>query len=122
MTTCITEPAWEIWVLFAYEPQHEISNNVVCATSKGSDQPDQSLCLSLEYSMTVKLLIKRHLEFLSLKRGCTGSSESIHVKMPHCWKSHVAAHMCKASHMHVQLSSEDRGLDFGLGLICVLTL
>ena len=22
-----------------YEPQHEISNNVVCATSKGSDQP-----------------------------------------------------------------------------------
>ena len=21
-----------------YEPQHEISNNVVCATSKGSDQ------------------------------------------------------------------------------------
>ena len=21
------------------EPQHEISNNVVCATSKGSDQP-----------------------------------------------------------------------------------
>ena len=33
-----------------------------------------------------------HLEFLSLKGGCTGSSESIHVKMPHCWKSHVAAH------------------------------
>ena len=23
----------------------------------------------------------------------TGSSESTHVKMPHCWKSHVAAHM-----------------------------
>ena len=23
----------------AYEPVHEISNNVVCATSKGSDQP-----------------------------------------------------------------------------------
>ena len=22
-----------------YEPQHEISNNVVCATSKASDQP-----------------------------------------------------------------------------------
>ena len=43
--------------------------------------------------MTVKLLTKQHLEFLSLKGGCTGSSESIHVKMPHCWKSHVAAHM-----------------------------
>ena len=42
--------------------------------------------------MIVKLLTKHHLEFLSLKGGCTGLSESIHVKMPHCWKSHVAAH------------------------------
>ena len=24
---------------FIIEPRHEISNNVVCATSKGSDQP-----------------------------------------------------------------------------------
>ena len=74
---------------------HEVSNNVVCATSKASDQPaqsDQSLCLSLEYSMTDKLLAEDHLEFLRLKGGCTGSSESTHVKMSHCWKSHVAAH------------------------------
>ena len=41
--------------------------------------------------MSVKLLTEHHLEFLSLKGGCTGSSESIHVKMPHCWKSHVVA-------------------------------
>ena len=41
--------------------------------------------------MIVKLLTERHLEFLSLKGGCTGSSESTHVKMPHCWKSHVTA-------------------------------
>ena len=46
-------------------------------------QSDQSLCLSLEYSMTVKLLIEHHFEFLSLKGGCTGSTESTHVKMPH---------------------------------------
>ena len=44
-----------------------------------------------ENSMTVKLLIKQHLEFLSLKGGCTGSSESTLVKMPTCWKSHVTA-------------------------------
>ena len=56
-------------------------------------QSDQSLCWSLEYSMTVKLLTEYHLEFLSLKGGCTGSSESTLVKMPHCWKSHVAAHL-----------------------------
>ena len=42
--------------------------------------------------MSVKLLIEHHLEFLSLKGGCAGSSESTLVKMPHCWKSHVAAH------------------------------
>ena len=41
--------------------------------------------------MAVKLLIEHHLEFLSLKGVFTGLSESIHVKMPHCWKSHVAA-------------------------------
>ena len=54
-------------------------------------QSDQSLCLSLEYSVNVWLLTEHHLEFLSLKGGCTGSSESTLVKMPHCWKSHVAA-------------------------------
>ena len=41
--------------------------------------------------MSVKLLTEIHLEFLSLKGGCTGSSESTLVKMPHCWKSHVTA-------------------------------
>ena len=43
--------------------------------------------------MTIKLLTEHYLEFLSLKGGCTGSSESTHVKMPHCWKSHVRVHM-----------------------------
>ena len=41
--------------------------------------------------MIVKLLTKHHLEFLSLKGGCTGSSESTLVKMPNCWKSHDTA-------------------------------
>ena len=44
--------------------------------------------------MTVKLLIEHHLEFLSLKGGCRGSPVYVHVKMPHCWKSYVAAHLC----------------------------
>ena len=43
--------------------------------------------------MIVKLLTEHHLEFLSLKGGCTGLPESIHVKMLHCWKSHVTAHI-----------------------------
>ena len=44
------------------EQRHEITNNVVCATQQrlrsacANAQSDQSLFLSLEYSMSVKLL------------------------------------------------------------------
>ena len=61
--------------------------------------------------MIVKLLTERHLEFLSLKRGCRGSSESTHVKMPHCWKSHLTALMilllflCNTGHIPVSAIS-----------------
>ena len=48
----------------------------VCAYA----QSDQSLYLSLEYYLTVRLLTGHHLEFLSLKGSCTGSSESTLVK------------------------------------------
>ena len=44
--------------------------------------------------MTVKLLTEQHLQFLSLKGGCTGPSESTLVKITHCWKSHVATDLC----------------------------
>ena len=57
-------------------------------------QSDQSLCLLLEYFMSAKLLTEHHLEFLSLKGGSTGSSESPLVKMPYCWKLRVTAQMC----------------------------
>ena len=39
------------------------------------------------------LLYEHHLGFLSLKGGCTGQSGSTLIKMPHCWKSHVMAHL-----------------------------
>ena len=43
--------------------------------------------------MSVKLLTGHHLEILSINGGCTGSSESTLVKIPHCWESHVVAHL-----------------------------
>ena len=43
--------------------------------------------------MNVKLRTEQHFEFLSLKMGCRGSSESTCVKMPHCWKSHELAQL-----------------------------
>ena len=41
--------------------------------------------------MIVKLLTEHHLEFLSLKEGYRGSSDSTLVKMSNCWKSRAAA-------------------------------
>ena len=43
--------------------------------------------------MFVKLLTEHHLECLSLKGGCRGSSESTYVKIPNCWKSHALAYI-----------------------------
>ena len=66
--------------------QQNLKSACACA------QSDQSLCKSLEYFMTVKLLTEHYLESLSLKGGCTGWSESTLVKMPNCWKSSALAH------------------------------
>ena len=52
--------------------------------------------------MHVKLLTEHHLEFLSLKGGCTGLSESTLVKMPHSWKS------CVTDHNYVDDTSRQR--------------
>ena len=49
--------------------------------------------------MIVRLLAEHNLEFLRLKGGCTGSSESTHVKMPHCWKSHATARLIAHSYL-----------------------
>ena len=59
--------------------------------------------------MTVKLLTEHHLEFLSLLGGCTGSSESIHVKMPLCSKSHVAAHIWASRQENLSLGFLSKG-------------
>ena len=49
--------------------------------------------------MLVKLLTEHHLAFLSLQGGCTCSSESTLVKIPHCSKSHVEARLyCDVSY------------------------
>ena len=72
---------------------------MVCATGKSSDQPAHTCSLirafasRLTISLMVKLLAEHNLEFLSFKGGCTGSSESIRVKMPHYWEAHIAAQL-----------------------------
>ena len=55
--------------------------------------------------MIVKLLTEHHLECLSLKGGCRGSSESTHDEMPHCWKSHALAQLFNPRTLSVLISS-----------------
>ena len=43
--------------------------------------------------MAVKLMTENNLEIISLIGGCRGSSDSTLIKMPHRWKSNVAAHI-----------------------------
>ena len=70
--------------------------------------------------MTVKLLAQQHLECLSLKGSCTGSSESLLVKMPHCWKSHVAAQMNLGLSLHNYLSHRKIVMvDLKFGIKCL---
>ena len=61
--------------------------------------------------MTVKLLTEHHLEFISLKGGCTGSSECSLVKMFDCRESHVVAHMhlsCSILFSVLQLKKKEK--------------
>ena len=47
--------------------------------------------------MAVKFQTEQHLELLSVDKDAAQAPESIHVKMPHYWKSHVAAHIIAKS-------------------------
>ena len=49
--------------------------------------------------MTINLLTEQYLEFLSLKGGCTGSSEST------CVGNHVAAQIIKPQHAELHCNS-----------------
>ena len=69
----------ELHVSHALEPRHEISSNVVCAISKGSDQPAHMCSLIKAFASTCSLnilLLLSNFELFNLKGGCTGSSES----------------------------------------------
>ena len=76
-----------IMALECIEPVHEISNNVVCATSKVLD-------------MIVKLL-SEHLFLVSkLKRMLQRLVRVYTCQMPHCWKSRLELE-CHGSYLRL---------------------
>ena len=56
----------------------------------GIAQSGQNLALR---RLAIRRLTEHHLQLLSLTSGCTGSSASTLVKIPHCLESHVMAQM-----------------------------
>ena len=76
--------------------------------------------------MIVKLLPEHHLELLSLKGVCRGSSESTLVMISNSWKSYAAAQFCKFGtyltcanvpiNAHAAVSGRATGLMFGMRL------
>ena len=53
--TMPTEKEWVSFV-FLFEPPHDISNNVVCATSKASDQPAHMRSLIRAFACRLNIL------------------------------------------------------------------
>ena len=81
---------------------------MVSATSKASDQPVHMCSLIRAFASRLNILWMSSYwlnEFLSFKGSYTGSSESTLVKIPHCWKSHVTAHL-------LELTNSWRWTDF----------
>ena len=72
---------FNIWVAARYFQQCGECDQQSLRSACTYAQSDQSLCYSLEYSLSVKLLTEHNLKFLGFKGGCTGSSESTLVKM-----------------------------------------
>ena len=85
---------WCSALIIIIEPWHGISNNVVRATSKASDQHAHTCSLIRAFTSRLNIpwllshLPNILLEFFVSKGGCTGSSESTLVKMPHCCTCH----------------------------------
>ena len=81
-------------------------------------QSGQSLCYSLDYSISIKLLTEHHLEFLSLKGGCTDSSQSTLDKIPHCWN--LMSRLKLFTGMLSINSNKKRNMPIHLDLLCVI--
>ena len=54
-SACFGSPIWH-WSKISNEPWHEISNNVVCATSKASDQPAHTRSLIRAFASRLNIL------------------------------------------------------------------
>ena len=67
-------------------------------------QSDQSLCLSLEYSLNVKVLTEQNLEFLSLKEAAQARL-SLHLSKYHIVENDMSRLICVSAR---QIQNNDK--------------
>ena len=70
--------------------------------------------------MIVSLVTEHHFEFLNLKGGWRGSSESTLVKMSNCCKSHAAAHIIIISVLDTMSSVQGINRTNYVGYKCIV--
>ena len=78
------------------EPRHKISSNVICATSKDSDQPAHTRSLIRDFASRLNFLcvLWYWLNIIWISKLTRRLHRLVWVytcQMTHCWKSHVAA-------------------------------
>ena len=114
MTIYLSRDTWFPTTWYVRPPKPQISLRIRAVWS-------EPLLVAWISVISVKLLTEHNLESLRSKGGCTDSSESTHVKMQHCWKSHVTAHLLYA--VADQLSRlGKRELVFLLLFTCIFAL
>ena len=97
---------WGVCKTSLFELQHGISNHVICATSKCSDQPGHTRGLIRAFAnrlntiFSVKLLTVHHLEFLSLKEAAQ-SPLSLYMSKYHIVGNHMTQLICKPKYSYV---------------------
>ena len=94
--------------------QPEISNNVVCATSRASDQPVHTHSLIRAFASRLNIRWVLSTDWTSfgafkLKRGLHGLV--VVYTCQNCWKSHIAAHFSfrERSGSVIECLTRDRG-------------
>ena len=98
-----------------FQPPHDKTNNMVCASSEDSDQPEHPPSLIRVFAARTKkawvlsyaLSEQRRLIRLG---GCPGCSESSLGAQSFCWFCHEAAHLCPESWVNGYVISELTGL------------
>ena len=82
-------------IFYAFKPWHEFSNNVVCATNEGSDQPAHTRSLVRAFASRLNILwllsyCPNIIWIVLAKKGVAQARQSLHLSKCHFVGNHVS--------------------------------